>query len=107
MFLVAFVVRLRYRLTGRADLDYGKGRLYPAGKAAHAPMTDPPADSPLALASLPSRRRRLFGIGLAAGILLLCGLLAAWSLVEVIAHDRGESWDPPPLHTPAPSATLT
>jgi N-acetylmuramoyl-L-alanine amidase len=54
---------------------------------------------------------------LVVGVLLLCGLLAAWGMVEALAHGpNGLSWDPPLLHataTPtaprpvAPSAAAT
>ena len=58
----------------------------------------------------PPRRgsRVLLLLGVGGGGLLLCGLLAVWSLIEVIAHgDNPASWDPPPLHTAAPSPAPT
>src|SRR5215212_5392534 len=65
-------------------------------------MTDSSPAAPAGPTESPPRRRlpNLLVMGLlGSGVLLLCGLLAAWGMVEALAHGpNGLSWDPPSLH---------
>src|SRR5690349_9787865 len=71
-------------------------------------MADSSAATPSGPAGPPARRPvpQMLVVGvLVAGVLLLCGIMAAWGMVEAMAHGpNGLSWDPPSLHA---TATLT